>query len=221
MMSPSRNRKSHRLDRVALVHALLTWALLVVLMAPALAFERQPVPPVGDETRAEEESHDEGSLLELIARLVNFGILAGLVIYVAKSPILTYLRERRDQLRADLVHAAQLRKTANEQIADIDSRLTELPGELEALHTQGAAEIAAEETRIGKEAATARERVLEQTRRELDLQVRVARDELRVRAAELATAIARTRITERMTPAEQERLLDRYVDQLANSEGGS
>ena len=221
MMSPSRDGKSHRLDRFALVHALLTWALLAVLMAPALAFERQPGPPVGDETHAEGESHDEGSLLELIARLVNFGILTGLVIYVAKSPILTYLRERRDQLRADLVHAAQLRKTANEQIANIDRRLAELPGELEALQTQGAAEIAAKETRIGKEAATARERVLEQTRREFDLQVRVARDELRLRAAELATAIARTRITERMTPVEQERLLDRYVDQLAHPEGRS
>jgi F-type H+-transporting ATPase subunit b len=141
--------------------------------------------------------------------------------YVGKSPVMGYLTDRRDQLRSDLVGAAQMRKTANEQIADIEQRLSTLPGDLETLKTQGEIEIAAEEARIAQAAEAERERLLEQTRRELDQQVRLERDDLRVTAAELATSVARSRITELITPADQERLMTRYLGQMDDVEGRS
>ena len=65
-------------------------------------------------------------------------------------------------------------------------------------------------------AATAaeREKLLDRTRREIDLQFRVARRELVEHTADLAMALARTRITETSTPDDQARLIERYAAEV-------
>ncbi|MFN2428261.1 MAG: hypothetical protein ABR587_17635, partial [Candidatus Binatia bacterium] len=62
--------------------------------------------------------------------------------------------------------------------------------------------------------ATERERLLEQTRREIDLQLRLAKRELVEHAANLSVQLATERIRNDITPADQDRLVDRYLDQV-------
>jgi F0F1-type ATP synthase membrane subunit b/b' len=89
-----------------------------------------------------------------------------------------------------------------------------LPGELEALRAQGAQEIAAEEARIRAAAAAERDRLLEQARREIDWQAKIAERDLVDHAADLAVGVATERITKSITGDDQLRLVDRYVRQL-------
>ena len=77
--------------------------------------------------------------------------------------------------------------------------------------TRGAQEIAAEETRIASDAAAERERLLTQTRREIEVRLRAAQRELSEHAATLALDLARQRLATEMTPADQARLVDRYL----------
>ena len=107
-----------------------------------------------------------------------------------------------------------MRQSAASQIAEIDAKLKQLPAELDALKTRGAQEIAAEEARIRAEADAERDRLLEQTRREIDLQLRLARRELVTHAADLAVGVARERIQQRITDADQLALVDRYLTQV-------
>ena len=90
-----------------------------------------------------------------------------------------------------------------------------MPGELDALKRRGAEEIAAEEQRIGALAAAERDRLLEQTRREIELQVRLAKRELVDHAAQLSVQLAGERIQKTITPADQDRLVDRYLHDVA------
>jgi F0F1-type ATP synthase membrane subunit b/b' len=143
---------------------------------------------------------------------VNFVILAGGLWYFFREPVSGYLRDRHQAIRRDLVEAAQMKATAAAHLAEIDRKLKALPGEIEALKRRGAEEIAAEEQRIAQAATVERERLLEQTRREIELQVRLAKRELVEHAATLAVQIAGERITETITPADQDRLVDRYLD---------
>lgn len=163
----------------------------------------------------EAEGHEEGHpLLDMVARLVNFGILAGSLWYLLKSPIRGYLDDRGKQIRSDLVNAADTKQQAAAQIEEIDRKMKALPAELEALRTQGAQEIAAEEERIRAAAAAERDRLLEQARRDIDLQVKVAERALVAHAAELAVGVASDRIKKQITDEDQQRLVDRYVGQL-------
>src|SRR5207253_11217243 len=116
--------------------------------------------------------------------------------------------------RSDLVNAAEVRALAARQMEEIDRKMKALPSELEALRVQGAQEIAAEEERIRSAAAAERNRLLEQARREIDLHVKVAERELVSHAADLAVGIASDRIKKIITDEDQQRLVDRYVQQL-------
>jgi F0F1-type ATP synthase membrane subunit b/b' len=167
------------------------------------------------EHAAAEEGHgSEHAVRDMVARLLNFGILVGALAYFLKAPIATYLSGRSTQIRQDLVAAAELRRTATAQLEQIQQKLGALPAELAALKARGEEDVQAEKVRIAQAAAAERERLVDQTRREIDMRLRLARRELTEYAAQLAVSVAQDRITRTITPDDQLRLVDRYATQL-------
>jgi F-type H+-transporting ATPase subunit b len=193
--------------------------LLVVTAAPALAQHAQPA--AGAEQAAEGAHGAEAAhgtpLIDTIARLFNFAVLAGTLVYFLRSPLKSYLGDRGRQIRADLVKAAEMRTAAAAQAAAIEQKMAALPGELDALRRQGADEVAAEEARIRQAAEAERARLLEQARREIDAQLKLAERQLVARTADLAVAIASKRVKSTITADDQARLVDQYLGRLASA----
>ena len=196
-------------------------AFLLTFVPSAFGQDHPPtaVPaPAGQEHAPEAgEHHDDsigGMILGMGWPVANFIIFVGVLYYFLNQPIRDYLATRSSAIRKDLVEAASLRNAANDQLAKIEARLQALPGELSALRTRGAEEIKAEEQRISQQAAADRDRLLEQTRREIDLQVRLAKKDILEHAANLSVQLATDRIKKEVTPADQERLVDRYLSQV-------
>ena len=176
----------------------------------------QPTPAEahGDQ-HAAEEGHEAGNpIVSMAAKILNFALLVGALVYFLKSPIATHLAGRITQIRHDLVTAADLKKTASAQLAEIQQKVAALPAELEALRRQGAEDVKAERARIAAAAENERVRLLDQTRREIDMRLRVAKRELTEHAAQLAVQVAEQRIKRIITPDDQIRLVDRYASQL-------
>ena len=203
---------------------------ILAMFAPFSAFaqEHAPAPKPAETHEAQtpadahgepaEGGHHDQSIGEMILGMgwpvANFIIFVGVLYYFLNQPIRDYLATRSGAIRKDLVEAAALRTTANEQLAKIEAKLQALPGELSALRTRGAEEIKAEEQRIAQQAAADRDRLLEQTRREIDLQLRLAKKDILEHAANLSVQLATDRIKKEVTPADQERLVDRYLTQV-------
>jgi F-type H+-transporting ATPase subunit b len=199
-----------RLARAAAVASLLlASAALPVSVAAA---PRQQAEAAHGATQ--QEAPHEQTPLQTAAKIANFGILAAVLVYFLKGPIARHLTSRASAIREDLVTAAATRAAATEQLADIHRKLKTLPAELEALKAQGAQDVVAEQARIAQAAAVERERLLEQTRREIANRLRLARRELTVHAAQLAVNVAEARIRQSMTPDDQLRLVDRYTAQI-------
>jgi F-type H+-transporting ATPase subunit b len=163
---------------------------------------------------AEEHGGEHGGLSGLIWPTVNFLILCGGLYYFLRAPFTEYLTGRSNQIRKDLVDAAELNRAATAQLAEVDRKVKALPGEIDALRTRGTQEIAAEEARIAAAAAAERERLITQTRREIEVRLRAAQRELSEHAATLALDLARQRLATDMTPADHTRLVDRYLQQV-------
>ncbi|HWF84538.1 MAG TPA: hypothetical protein VG222_06820 [Vicinamibacterales bacterium] len=206
-------------------------ALVVVRREPAAASKPASQAPAAAAATASTAAHQEAAevpgepaaehqgseIVGMIARLVNFAILAGVLVYFLKSPLIGYLAGRSDQIRSDLVKAAEMKRAAAAQIEEIDRLMLALPAELEALRAQGAEEIASEEERIRTAAAAERDRLLEQARREIEWQVKVAERDLVSHAADLAVGVATEHIKNHITDDDRQRLVDRYVHQLKGS----
>ena len=161
------------------------------------------------------EGEHGSSIVGMIAKLFNFAILAGTLVYFLKSPIANYLGDRVTQIHSDLARAADMRTSAAAQAAAIEQKMAALPGELETLRKAGAEEVAAEEARIRTVAEAERARLLEQARREIGSRLKLAERDLVARTADLAVAVAARRVKATITAADQARLVDQYLRRLA------
>jgi F-type H+-transporting ATPase subunit b len=209
---------SHRRSecRTRLAGHLRAWVVAVVLIAGSAAGSLAHA--------AQHEAQHEGggaapapheqTLLQTVAKIANFAILAGVLVYYLRSPIRAYLVSRATAIRSDLVAASEMRAAAAAQLAEIERKLQSLPSELAALKEKGAEDVAAEQARLAKAAATERERLIQQTRREIDVRLQMARRELTEHAARLAVEVAEARIRQTITPDDQLRLVERYTAQL-------
>ena len=172
-------------------------ALMLLAVTPLAAF-------------AEEGAADPG-WAPTIAKIINFAILAAIIVYYGRGPIGEYLRTRSTTIRKDLVDSKTLRANAEQQLAGVRQRLSVLPGELAEMKRRGEEELAAEKVRLAEATAHERQRLVDQMRREIELQSRLARRELVQHSVELSMGIARARIEKDITPADQARLIDRYA----------
>jgi F-type H+-transporting ATPase subunit b len=155
---------------------------------------------------------DHGNpVVDMIAKLLNFVILAGTLVYFLKSPFNQYLTNRKTQIRSDLVRASDMKAAAAAQLVAVDEKLAALPAELDALRKTGATEVATEEARIRAIAEKERERLLSQMQRQVEQHSKAAERDLIRLAADRAVAAATSRIEKTMTPADHARLQDRYV----------
>jgi F-type H+-transporting ATPase subunit b len=204
---------------------LLLAALVVAAASPSVAAAQghEPAPPATgaaqpvEHAQGEAEHGSEHAVRDAIAKLLNFGILVGVLVYFLKTPIAGYLSGRSTQIRQDLVAAAELRRTASAQLEEIQKKLAALPAELAALKSRGEEDVQAEKLRIADAARLERERLLDQTRREIEMRLRMARRDLTEYAAQLAVSIAEDRIKRTITPEDQLRLVDRYTTQLTEA----
>ena len=207
------------------VSRFITTILFLVALAvgsQALAQEHAPTPqpPTSHDAAmpkgAQEDPHaaDEHAARDMIAKAINFALLVGVLVYFLKSPLATYLSSRSGQIRQDLVTAEQMKTAAAAQLAEIQQKMATLPGELDALRRQGAEDVTSERERIARAAEHERTRLLDQTRREINTRLRVAKRELTEHAAQLAVQVAEQRIKRSITPDDQMRLVDRYASQL-------
>lgn len=198
---------------IGLLLATSTWAQQPHVEQPSPGVAAQPADEHATDEHAAEGEH--GSIWAgLLWPTVNFAILAGGLWWFLKEPFSTYLRDRHTAIRKDLVDAASVKAAAAAQLEGLERKLRALPAEIDALRKRGGEEIAAEEARISALAAAERERLLEQTRREIDVQVRLAKRELVEHTADLAVQLAGDRLRQQITPADQDRLVDRYLDQV-------
>jgi F-type H+-transporting ATPase subunit b len=198
--------------RAAAFAGLLLAATCVVAVPAAAAVQHGA--GAAAEAGGEPEAPHEQTLLQTAAKLANFAILAGVLVYFLKGPIGVHLASRAANIRQDLAAAAEMRAAASAQLAEIDRKLKTLPAELDALKARGAEDVAAEQARIAQAAAVERDRLIAQTRREIEMRLRVARRELTAHAAQLAVNVAEVRIRQAITLDDQLRLVDRYTAQL-------
>ena len=195
---------------------LATLALTLSVAATTRVSAQEPSAHAAEAEQGHES--DGGGWMPVIAKAFNFAVLAGVLVYFLKSPLLAYMDGRIKKVREDLVTAAETRAAATRQLADIDAKLKALPAEIDQLKARGAEDLAAERARIEAAADAERQRLLEHTRREIDMRVQVARRALVEHAAELAVQVATGRIEKTITPDDRTRLVDRYASQI---EGGA
>lgn len=204
--------------RPASVRLALATLVAATLMLSASALRAQEPAAHGEAGTAHGEAAHEETIWPFVGKIFNFTVLAGVLVYYLRTPLTNYLASRKSQVRADLETAERMKTSAAAQIAELDTKLKGLPAEIDALKARGRAEIQAEERRLRDMAAAEKTRLIDQATREIEQQLRVAHRDLVEHAATLAVSAAETRIKQQITDADQTRLVDRYLTQVARGD---
>lgn len=147
--------------------------------------------------------------------LINFAILAGIYVYFGKKPIADALKNRRASIAKEIEEAQRMRQEAEERAKVYQAKLEHLE---EELATAKAALIEAgkgERERIIKEAEEKAARMQKDAEFLIEQEMKQIRQDLWKETVTVAVTAAEELLKKRITPADQERLAEDYLEDLA------
>ena len=143
-----------------------------------------------------------------LPKIVNFTILATILVLALRKPIASYLEARALQIREQLAEARTNREEAARAAERAVERSRELDNEVETARQRITEAATTEARRIVEAAEEQAKKIGATVQAELNQEVRVAERRLAAGAARAAVEIARTRLRETMSEEDHRRLLD-------------
>jgi F-type H+-transporting ATPase subunit b len=149
-----------------------------------------------------------------IWKWANFTLLAGALGYLMVKALPPMFAARTEAITKDMVESQKISEDANRRAAEVDRRLAAIETEIAALKIDSQQETAAEAARLAHHTAAEIARLQAQAEREISDAGKTAQKELRRYAAGLAIDLASQKISSRMTPGIQDRLVRGFVRDL-------
>lgn len=193
---------------------------LCLLLASGAAFAQGEAADRVEHATEAAEGHGEHGEHEgidgktLALQVLNFGVLLFLLIKFGGSAINKSLRARHDQLKADMEEAARLRTAAELRFKEQEKRLENLEHELEAMRQAILKEAEHEKARIIAAAEEKAKRVQDETRFQLEQQVKDAELRFRAEVAQAALKIADELLRRSVNGGDEQRLVQAFVAEL-------
>ncbi|MGZ7079641.1 MAG: F0F1 ATP synthase subunit B family protein [Thermoanaerobaculia bacterium] len=209
----------------------LSMLLLVLCLAVAWSATAQEHPQANDVAHGAEKAsaetahpneehggpHAEKKFLGLpfwIWKLANMLLFLGLLVWLLRGPIGTAFAERTAAIHAAAAEARERRAKADQMAADIQTRLSQIEGEVRAIQDRARQEGERQKRDLIAAAEAEAAKILQSARNEVENRLKYARHELTEYAGELASERAKAILRERITEADQKKLFEESVRQV-------
>lgn len=159
--------------------------------------------------------HSEGDPL-LKWKIANFVLLVAGLGYLIGKMAPPFFAGRNAEIQKGLADAATQQKESDAKVASIEARLKNLEGEIATIRENAAAEMAAEEARVRKEAEEAIAKMKHHTAVEIEAATKQAQAELRQYAAKLALETAEGQLRSRLNSQVDAGLINGFLKGLNN-----
>lgn len=160
---------------------------------------------------------DEGgwrSIWDLVWRIVNFAILAGVLLYFTRKPAANAIRNSIESVKTLLKEAKESRKTSEARMKAAEEKLAGVDREISELLAAARKEGEAERERILSEASQALEKLKSEAAMAIEQELKKAKDILKRETADAAVALAEEIISRNITPDDQSRFVTEYLEKL-------
>jgi F-type H+-transporting ATPase subunit b len=189
--------------------------LLFALSMISFAQEHGATKEAGKETTHGELSERPADTDMTAWKWANFAILAAALGFLIVKNAGPYFVSRSIEIRKGIEEAQKLRADAEASAAEITARLANIGADIEAMRKTARDEAAQEGARIRQETEREMAKVQAHASHEISTALKAAQIELKTHAAQLALDLARKKVRERMTPADEDSLIHSFVDDLS------
>jgi F-type H+-transporting ATPase subunit b len=146
--------------------------------------------------------------------VVNFAIILGVIFWASKEKLPAAFQGRTASIQKAMAEARAASEDANRRLADIESRLARLDGEIGEMRRAAEKEAAAEEERITAAIADDVRKVAEAAEQEITAAVKAARRDLQAYSANLVVSLAEKKI--KVDRATDQSLVSNFAQRLAS-----
>jgi len=163
---------------------------------------------------AEEAAHHAPNWGLLGLAVLNVVLLAVMLRRFAALPVRSFLFQRRESIRRALQESEGCLAAAQQEIASLKARLQSLDRETREIREMAQQQATGERERMAQRAAESAERIRQDAERVSGREIERARQALREEAASLATRMAAELLRTHLTPADDKRLADEFVQRV-------
>jgi F0F1-type ATP synthase membrane subunit b/b' len=187
---------------------LAIWFVLALgLTVLAIAQEHAPA--------GEKAGHGEAAEKDMTGlKWANFAILAVGLGYLIVKQAGPYFASRSTEIRKGIEDAQAMRADSETRAAAMEARLANLGVEVEAMRKSAREEAAIEGDRIRQETQRELAKIQAHADHEISSALKAAQIELKSYSGQLAIDLARTKVRDRMTVADQDTLVRSFVADL-------
>jgi F-type H+-transporting ATPase subunit b len=158
---------------------------------------------------------DSGAVAKDFAwRVLDFGLMAILLVYLLTKPIRNGLAGRREGIEKALSDAVAAREAAEAKFAEYDTKLSKASAEIEEMSAAIRREGELERERILANARDMAQKITAEAEKTAESEILRARTELRQEASRLAISLAEELLKKQINAGDQQRLVDEYVSKV-------
>ena len=191
---------------------------------PEPAAERSPAEKAAEEEKEENAPPADINWVDFgrdnppyLAMVINFGLLIAGYYYLGKKPIAQALKDRRNGIAREIEEATRMRREAEKRAKVYQAKLAHLEEEMKTTRETLVRAGEAERERLVVEAEAKAERMRKDAEFLVEQELKQLRVDLQRDTVEAAIAAAEELLKKRVTPADQERLAEDYLADLARS----
>jgi F-type H+-transporting ATPase subunit b len=169
---------------------------------------------------AGEAAHGEGGheaitfLHDWLPRIVNFSVIAAVVIYFARKPAIDFFKNRSVAIAKAMQESQEASERAVRAVGEMEQKIKDLERETDAMLAEARARGEKDKQALVEEGKKLVQDIQNQVKQGIEMEVRKARAALAAEASHLSLDLAEGRIKEKINNTDHERIVKEYISNV-------
>lgn len=163
-----------------------------------------------------EGEHGGPNWIDLVWKLVNFLILAGIIYWLMAGKVKEFFTGRQERIKIALAEAVAARETAEKKFGEYTAKLDKATEEIDQITGMIQAQGIAEQKRIIEDARKVAEKMKEDTQARMEQEFNKASHQLRIEAVRLSTQLAEGLLRKNIRVEDHEAMVQDYIEKVVS-----
>ncbi len=163
-----------------------------------------------------EGGHGEGITFvgDWLPRLVNFGIIAGVLVYFMRKPVRDFFRSRSNEIARSMQESRDAREKAQAALADMERKMKELEAETGRMVAEATSRAEQDKQTLIAEGKKVVEDINTQVKSNIEVELQKAKAALSIEAALLSIDLAENRIKDKIDKQDHDKIIKDYISRV-------
>jgi F-type H+-transporting ATPase subunit b len=161
------------------------------------------------------EGHEEITFMgDWLPRLVNFAIIAAIVIYFGRKPVRDFFKNRSAEIAKAMQESKEARERAEAALAEMERKIKELEAETARMVSDAKERGEKDRQALVDEGKKVAQDVQVQVKQGIDIEVQKAKSALAMEASLLSLDLAEGKIKKTISSQDHERIVKEYISKV-------